>query len=84
MTNDSASTTFLHPSTFSCEIHLHLCDNLKCPCVYINLLLVHLQKTQSERFDHLLSHVQTGIKEKKDFSLSLFTQHLIHRMEYGF
>ena len=35
MTNDSASISFLYPFTFSCEIHLHLCDSLNAH-VYVS------------------------------------------------
>ena len=55
-----------------CEIHLHLYDNLKCPCVFIKLLLDHLQMSKPETFQHLPSHIQAKIKVKKDFMASLF------------
>ena len=69
---DGTLTPFLHPFTFSCEIHLHLCENLICSCVCINLLLEHLRKTKFESFEHLPSHVQTEIKDNNNFCLNLF------------
>ena len=64
--NDGSSTPFLYPFTFRCEIHLHLCESMKCSCVCINLVLVHLRRTKLEStFHYLPFHVQTEIRQNK-------------------
>ena len=66
-------TTILYPFTFTCEIHVHLCDSMKCPCVCINYLFVHYRKNKfNSTFRHLPLHVQTEIKADPNFCQRLF------------
>ena len=73
--NNEFSTTILYPFTFTCEIHVHLCDSMNYPYVCINYLFAHYRKTKFEStFQYLPSHVQTEIYENRQFCLNLFHQ----------
>ena len=66
-------TTMLYPFTFNCEIHVHLCDSMECPCVCINYLFEHYRNNKLKSiFCHLLIRVQTEIKEDPIFCQRLF------------
>ena len=73
--DNESSTTFLYPFTCTCEIYVHLCGSMNCPCVCINYLLVHLRKAKFEStFQYLPSHVQSETYENKQFCLNLYHQ----------
>ena len=46
--DNTVPSTILYPFNFWCELHVHLCDSVKCPCICINLLLEHFCKHNSE------------------------------------
>ena len=75
--DDESSTTFLYPFTFTCEIHVHLCESMNCPCVCINYLFEHYQKTKFE------STFKLKFMKTNNFVWIYIIKYLIQKMEYG-
>ena len=70
---DGFSPVYLQPFVFNCDIHIHLCDSMICPCVCINFLLAHYCKNSFEAtFQHLPIHVRKELKSELTFCQNLF------------
>ena len=67
------SPAYLQPFVFNCDIHIHLCDSMNCPCVCINYLIAHYWKNNFEAtFQHLPFHVRDELKNNLTFCQNLF------------
>ena len=80
--DEESATTILYPFTFTCEIHVHLCDSMKCPCICFNYLFEHYWKNKFEStYQYLPLHVQAEMKENPQFCQKLY--HPVFNTENG-